>query len=80
MTAIEKIPPATPPIEEKQILEAVLTNLSVTYNITITHPYQDGYTVFINRSGVEIGGINFDGYNLLYCLTAVCKLLNSELL
>lgn len=73
--------PAEPGIEEgRELLKAVIMRLAKTYGLQITQPYRDGYVVFVDRSGKEIGGINFAGHNLLYCLTELCKLLSAELL
>lgn len=61
-----------------EIFDAVLERLSEQYRLTVIRPYGDGYFI-LKKDEKELGGMNPDGFNLLYNLTRLCKMLEEEL-
>lgn len=65
-------------MSEKELFNEVLKFFENEYRLTIKRPYNDGYMEFF-KDGKSIGGLNFDGYNLLRNLSELCAILESEL-
>ena len=64
---------------DKELFLEVLNRFADQYDLEVEQPFNDGYFK-ITKHGEVIGGINIDGYNLLYCLSRLCGLLKDELL
>ena len=62
-----------------ELFNAVLDRLSEFHRLTIVRPYGDQVIEIKNHYGRSLGMMNPDGYNLLYNLTRVCKMLEDEL-
>ncbi|MBQ8218234.1 MAG: hypothetical protein IJZ79_02920 [Bacilli bacterium] len=65
-------------MNDKELFNEVLKNFADTYRLEIIHPYDDEYFE-LKKNGTDIGGFNPTGYNLLYNLKRLCKLLEQEL-
>ena len=65
-------------MNDKQLFNEVLERFQQQYDFEVEHPYNDGY-IEIVKDGEIIGGMNTDGYNLLYNLTRLCRTLKDEL-
>lgn len=65
-------------MNDKQLFNEVLERLQQQYDFEVERPYNDGYIELI-KDGDVLGGMNTDGYNLLYNLTRLCRTLKDEL-
>ena len=65
--------------EQKHLFLRTLYSLVNEYEAEVDYPYEDSYFEII-KNGKVIGGMNPDGYNLLYNLTRLCEILKDELI
>lgn len=65
-------------MNDKQLFNEVLERFQQQYGFEVERPYNDGYIELI-KDGDVLGGMNTDGYNLLYNLTRLCRTLKDEL-
>lgn len=65
-------------MNDKELFEQVLNNLTNQYGLKIEKPYNDGYIV-IKKGDEALGAFNTSGYNLLYNLKRLCNVLEGEL-
>jgi len=63
---------------DRELFEEVLNRFQKQYRFEIEHPYGDAYFE-LKKNEEVIGGMNPEGYNLLYNLFKLCKLLQREL-
>jgi len=63
---------------DKELFNEVLDKFQKQYGFEVERPYNDGYIELI-QNGDSIGGMNTDGYNLLYNLSRLCRMLKDEL-
>ena len=64
---------------DRELYTAVFENFVEKYNLTFEQPFNSGYTL-VYKNGRLIGEFNIDGYNLLYNLDRLCKMLEDELI
>ena len=65
---------------DRELFEEVLKRFEEQYRLRIDRPYSDGYFELVDEGGNNLGGMNSDGYNLLFNLSRLCALLKDELL
>ena len=65
-------------MNDKELFNAVLERFQKQYGFEVDRPYNDGY-IELTKDGDSLGGMNTDGYNLLYNLTRLCRTLKDEL-
>lgn len=62
-------------MDEKEEFQKILNYLAAKYELTVVHPYGDGF-IQLSRNGIFIGEMNYDGFSLcnnLYNLTGIIE-------